>query len=118
MSYTVIILSCFTYDTERGNERLKQIENTLRYVLRKSVIYEEKGRLIILAAGYLITRLQKEFGKICREDSNIYAGIGTTERRSGILMKMHIQLTASLRRRYRKISYTIMNLGYISSLQM
>lgn len=81
MSYTVIILSCFTYDTERGNERLKQIENTLRYVLHKSVIYEEKGRLIILAAGYLTTRLQKEFGKICREDSNIYAGIGTTERR-------------------------------------
>lgn len=81
MSYTVIILSCYTYDTESGNVRLKQIENTLRYVLRKAVIYEEKGRLIILAAGYLTGRLQKEFGKICREDTNIYVGIGTTERR-------------------------------------
>lgn len=81
MSYTVIILSCYTYDTESGNKRLKQIENNLRYVLRKSIIYEEKGRLIILAAGYLITRLQKEFGKICKEDANIYAGVGTTEKR-------------------------------------
>lgn len=81
MSYTIIILSCYTYDTESGNERLRQIENTLRYVLRKSIIYEEKGRLIILAAGYLISRLQKEFGKICREDVNIYAGVGTTVKR-------------------------------------
>lgn len=78
MSYTVIILSCYTYDTESGNERLKQIENTLRYMLRRSIIYEEKGRLIILAAGYLISRLRAEFGKICREDMNIYAGVGTT----------------------------------------
>ena len=81
MSYTVIILSCYTYDTESGNERLCQIENNLRYVLSTSIIYEEKGRLIILAAGYLIGRLRKEFGKICREDSNIYVGIGTTEKR-------------------------------------
>lgn len=80
MSYTVIILSCYTYDTESGNERLRQIENILRYVFRKSIIYEEKGRLIILAAGYLISRLRKEFGKICREDVNIYAGVGTTEK--------------------------------------
>lgn len=80
MSYTVIILVRYTYDTESGNERLRQIENILRYVLRKSIIYEEKGRLIILAAGYLISRLRKEFGKICREDGNIYAGVGTTEK--------------------------------------
>ena len=44
MSYTVIILSCYTYDTESGNERLRQIENILRYVLRKSIIYEEKRK--------------------------------------------------------------------------
>lgn len=81
MSYTVIILSCYTYDTESGNVRLKQVENMLRHVLRKSIIYEEKGRLIILAAGYLVSRLRKEFGKICREDTNIYAGVGTTEKR-------------------------------------
>lgn len=78
MSYTVIILSCYTYDTERGNERLKQIGEVIRYALQKSIVYEEKGRLIILAAGYLPNRLRKEFGKICRKDSNVYVGIGTT----------------------------------------
>lgn len=78
MSYTVIILSCYTYDTENGNKILWQVGENIRYLLRKSIIYEEKGRLIILAAGYLLSRLQKEFGKICGKDSNIYAGIGTT----------------------------------------
>lgn len=78
MPYTVIILSCYTYDTERGNERLKQMSEVIRYALRKSIVYEEKGRLIILGAGYLPSRLRKEFGKICRKDSNIYVGIGTT----------------------------------------
>lgn len=78
MSYTVIMLSCYTYDTESGNERLKQMGEVIRYAMRKSVVYEEKGRLIILADGYLLSRLRKEFGKICRKDSNVYVGIGTT----------------------------------------
>lgn len=78
MSYTVVILSCYTYDTESGNEILRQVGEIIRYALRKSIIYEEKGRLIILAAGYLLSRLQEEFGKICGEDSNVYVGIGTT----------------------------------------
>ena len=78
MSYTVIILSCYTYDTEGGNKILKQIGEAVRYALRKSIVYEEKGRLIILAAGYLLSRLQEEFGKICGKDTNVYVGIGTT----------------------------------------
>lgn len=78
MSYTVIILSCYTYDTESGNKILRQIGEAVRYALGKSIVYEEKGRLIILAAGYLLSRLQKEFGKICGKDSNVYVGIGTT----------------------------------------
>lgn len=80
MSYTVTILSCYTYDTENGNETLNQIEKRLRYVIRKGIVYEENGRLIILAAGYLLSRLQSEFSKICEKDSNIYIGIGTTAR--------------------------------------
>lgn len=78
MSYTVIILSCYTYDTESGNEILRQVGEAVRYALQKSIIYEEKGRLIILAAGYILSRLQREFGKICGKDSNVYVGIGTT----------------------------------------
>ncbi len=86
MSYTIVILSCFTYDTEHGNEKLEQLHDLLRRILRKSVIYEEKGRLIVLTAGYLISRLKEEFYKICKDDSNVYVGIGTVERR---IMDIH-----------------------------
>lgn len=78
MSYIVIILSCYAYDTENGNERLEQIRKKLRYILRKGIVCEENGRLIILVTGYLLSVLQKEFGKICEKDPNIYIGIGTT----------------------------------------
>lgn len=77
MSYTVVILSCHTYDTKTGNERLEQIKKKLRYVLRKGIVYEENGRLIVLVTGYLISGLQRDFGKICDRDPNIYVGIGT-----------------------------------------
>jgi len=77
MSYTVVILSCYTYDTGNGNEHLEQMKKKLRYVLRKGIVYEENGRLIILATGYLISGLQRDFGTICKKDPNIYVGIGT-----------------------------------------
>ena len=41
------------------------------------IAYEENGRLIILAAGCPLQMVWEEFGKICRNDSNVYAGIGT-----------------------------------------
>ncbi len=78
MSYIVAILSCYTYDTENGNECLEQIGKKLRYALRKGIVCEENGRLIILATGHSIDGLQKELGKTCKKDPNIYVGIGTT----------------------------------------
>lgn len=77
MNYIVIILSCHTYDEESGNERLNKIEKSLRFILDHMIAYEENGRLIILAAGCPLQMVWEEFGKICRNDSNVYAGIGT-----------------------------------------
>lgn len=77
MNYIVIILSCHTYDEETGNERLNKIEKSLRFILDHMIAYEENGRLIILAAGCPLQMVWEEFGKICRNDSNVYAGIGT-----------------------------------------
>ena len=78
ISYTVIILSCHTYDTEKGNEILDAIQKTLHFRLKKTIVYEEEGKLIILAAGYRGDWLQKEFYELCREDPNLYIGAGTT----------------------------------------
>lgn len=77
MKYYVIILSCNAYNTEEGNEELKQIEKSLRYSMKRGIFYEESGRLIILAAEYPMEKIFKEFQKICEKDSNIYVGIGT-----------------------------------------
>lgn len=78
MSYIVIILSCHTYDTEFGNEPLEKIQKSLHYIMRKGVLYEEKGNLIILTAGYHQEEVLQELQKICSEDSNVCAGVGTT----------------------------------------
>lgn len=83
MSYVVIILSCYSYDTETGNERLDQLEKSLHYMMRKGILYNEKGRLIILAVGQTVDFLKKEFAKICEKDKNVYAGIGTVAKQIG-----------------------------------
>lgn len=81
MKYRVIILSCHTYDTENGNERMEQIEKALRFAMKNGIMYEEKGRLTILAAGYRTKDVYREFQQLCRQDSNIYVGIGTVVNR-------------------------------------
>lgn len=78
MSYTIVILSCHAYDMENGNERLLRIEKSLHYILKNVIVYEEKGCLIILAAGYSLSKIRSDFQRLCQRDSNIYVGIGTT----------------------------------------
>ena len=77
MDYAVIILSCHTYDDEAGNERLRKIEKSMHFLLGNVITYEEKGRLTVLAIGCPLSKIYSEFGKICKKDSNVYAGIGT-----------------------------------------
>lgn len=81
ISYTVVILSCHAYDTEQGNQLLTAIQKTLHNRLKKSIIYEEEGKLVILAGGYRGEWLRREFYELCREDPNLYIGAGTTVRR-------------------------------------
>lgn len=77
MEYAVIILSCHTYDDEVGNKRLQNIERSMHFILGNVIMYEEKGRLTILAANCSLTSIRDEFEKICGKDSNVYVGIGT-----------------------------------------
>ena len=84
MEYIVVILSCHTYDEETGNEQLNKIEKSLRFILENVIAYEENRRLIILAAGYSLHKIQEEFQRLCGKDSNVYAGIGTVAGRSRI----------------------------------
>ncbi len=89
MEYIVVILSCHTYDEETGNEQLNKIEKSLRFILENVIAYEENRRLIILAAGYSLHKIQEEFQRLCGKDSNIYAGIGTVAGRSRDIHRSH-----------------------------
>ena len=60
---------------------LTAIQKTLHNRLKKSIIYEEEGKLVILAGGYRGEWLRREFYELCREDPNLYIGAGTTVRR-------------------------------------
>ena len=86
MEYIVVILSCHTYDEETGNEQLNKIE---KFILENVIAYEENRRLIILAAGYSLHKIQEEFQRLCGKDSNVYAGIGTVAGRSRDIHRSH-----------------------------
>ncbi|MXP78759.1 PucR family transcriptional regulator [Lachnospiraceae bacterium WCA-9-b2] len=89
MEYIVVILSCHTYDEETGNEQLNKIEKSLRFILENVIAYEENRRLIILAAGYSLHKIQEEFQRLCGKDTNVYAGIGTVAGRSRDIHRSH-----------------------------
>lgn len=78
MEYVIMILSCNAYATEDGNEKLKQIEKELYYILKNGIMYEEEGRLIILVSDGRRNSVEKQLRKMCGKDSNIYMGIGPT----------------------------------------
>lgn len=80
MPYIIVIMSCHTYDTEAGNEQLELLQKSLHYVMRKGILYEENGNLIILTAGYDQSEVRQKLQKICTEDSNVCAGMGTMVR--------------------------------------
>ena len=77
MNYNIVIISCHTYDQEQGNLRLKEIETKIKQQFKNIVSYEEDGNLIVLFVGRSKEEIQKYFQKICSDDRNIYAGMGT-----------------------------------------
>ena len=78
MDYTIAILSCDTYGTQEGNEVLHRIQKGIRNILKKGIVCEENDSLIILIAGNSDDEVIDASRKICKEDKNIYIGVGTT----------------------------------------
>ena len=76
-TYTIIVLSCNSYWDGQENWKLKEIEHKIHNARRQYAVYEEKGRLVILAAGQKMDFLRHKFGMLCEEDPNVYVGIGT-----------------------------------------
>ena len=77
-SYNVIRISCHTYDTDKGNSILEDLERDIRYSMKKSIIYKEQGILTVLVAGHFEAWVKERVRDMCENDENIYAGIGIT----------------------------------------
>ena len=76
MEYVIAIVSCHAYDLGGTNEWLKKIEMHLHHNMKNSIIYEEDGCLVMLAAGYKKSRVFAELQRMCNRDKNIYVGVG------------------------------------------
>ena len=77
--YTMLIIGHKTKEQASQTERLKWLEKALHHMLRKSIIYEENGKLIILTSGYSPSHLSADLKTFCDKDSHIRIGIGTAE---------------------------------------
>ena len=77
MYYTMVLVSCHAYSTEKENPILKQLERKLMYSRYRTVVYEKQGILFVLVADEKLEEIQEAFEELCRRDENIYVGIGT-----------------------------------------
>ena len=78
MEYVIAILSCNAYFENKENERLALLEKNLHDSLKHGLVYEENGKLIIMAAGKDRRWLRSELEKICKNDEKVYVGVGTS----------------------------------------
>ena len=81
MEYDIAILSCNAYFENKENERLALLEKQLHDSMKRGLVYEENGKLIILAADKDRRWLRSELQKICKKDEKVYAGIGSSVRK-------------------------------------
>lgn len=78
MKYTVLMVSSHTYDSASGNSYLEHLEKRIRYFMPKGIIYEDGNHLIILFAGESVKQMTQKLYSICQDNTDVYAGIGTT----------------------------------------
>ena len=78
MNYTVLMISCHTYDSDSGNSYLEQLEKKIRYFMSKGIVYEEGKHLIVLFAGESVNDISQKIYDVCQNNSDVYVGIGTT----------------------------------------
>lgn len=74
--YFIVMLGLQTYNTKNNSTQINKIEKSLRRTLNGSIIYEENGVLIILAAGYRKNEIKQRFLEIYEKDNSIRAGMG------------------------------------------
>ena len=77
MEYIVAVLSCNAYQTKEGNLHLRELARKMQYSTYRNIVIEEEDRLLILMAGQTQEFVNNIFGKLCKEDSRVYVGIGT-----------------------------------------
>lgn len=70
------ILSCHAYREGEENKRLQELAKQLQYSGFRGVVVTDEDRLLIMVADKTVKQVQRIFQKICKQDMQVYVGIG------------------------------------------
>ena len=70
------ILSCHAYREGEENKRLQELAKQLQYSDFRGVVVTDEDRLLIMVADKTVKQVQRIFQKICKQDMQVYVGIG------------------------------------------
>ena len=76
MHYIMAILSCHAYREGEENKRLQELAKQLQYSDFRGVVVTDEDRLLIMVADKTVKQVQRIFQKICKQDMQVYVGIG------------------------------------------
>lgn len=76
MYYIMAILSCHAYREGEENKRLQELAKQLQYSDFRGVVVTDEDRLLIMVADKTVKQVQRIFQKICKQDMQVYVGIG------------------------------------------
>ena len=74
MNYTISVIGNLTDTT-----KLKALKSSIQHALKQSIIYEEKGRLILLSVDYPIHQLKTFFMNLKKREPDLLVGIGSVQ---------------------------------------
>ena len=72
----IVILSCHAYREGEENKRLQELAKQLQYSDFRGVVVTDEDRLLIMVADKTVKQVQRIFQKICKQDMQVYVGIG------------------------------------------
>lgn len=79
MPYIVVVLAFSGIDAASYSEKLALVAKAIPHIINQNIIYESKGKLILLTTGYSPAFLKQQLATLCQRYNSLHVGIGTLE---------------------------------------
>ena len=89
MEYDIAIVSCDAHVKNSENEMLAFLEKQLHDSMKQGIVYEENGKLIVLATGQDRSWLRSELKRICKKDDGVCVGISASVKKLNDISKAY-----------------------------